>query len=299
MTKIFNDLGLYIDNLRKSRNISREDFIDGIISTRQYQRFVNGESSLNNEKTFKLIDRLGMSFFNVHKLYVLHTNKQRPKLNNIYKEIISENLNSASEFIEELSPDDFFDEYNKLFYEVLKLILHRRKKTMPFNLVADKLKRIINYPDCMKNEVMSFIEYIVYLNISSDNLDNNDDIKILNFLYEKISNENINFDYFSKRYIPSTYAHVAKKLGSIDEYKKALVISQKGIEYCKGAETINSLAHLYIYKALSLKYLERLDESYIAAKKCFDVLDIEEKDFKTKSFTDNFERLFNMKVTEL
>ena len=43
MNNILNDFGLFIDNLRKSRNMSREDFINGIISIRQYQRYVNGE----------------------------------------------------------------------------------------------------------------------------------------------------------------------------------------------------------------------------------------------------------------
>ena len=44
-----NDFAQFIDELRESRNISREKLVDGIISQRQYYRFLNGDSSLKND----------------------------------------------------------------------------------------------------------------------------------------------------------------------------------------------------------------------------------------------------------
>lgn len=299
MDRMINDFGRFIDNLRKSRNITRESFIDGIMSIRQYQRYVNGESSLNNEKLFKLIDNLGMNFLNVHKLYILRATEEGPRLRIIYKEIVSENYKLAKEMISKISIDDFNDEYNKSFFELCNLLLARRLKTMPSNLIVDKLKKLIGYPKCMKNKIISFVEYISYLDISSNSLDNGDDIIILNFLYDKIKGNNITSDSLNSLYLPSTYAHVSQRLGVIKEYKKSLLIAQKGIDFCVKCDSLNSLSHLFFYKALSLRLLDRNPESIIAAKKSFNLLDIENKEHKTKSFIRIFEKSFNMKIDEL
>ena len=47
--KLFNhskELALFLEQMRFSRGISQEDFTDGIISNRQYQRYINGSSAM-------------------------------------------------------------------------------------------------------------------------------------------------------------------------------------------------------------------------------------------------------------
>jgi len=299
MNTILNDFGAFLDSLRKSRNMSREEFIEDIMSLRQYQRYVNGESSLNNDKLFRLIDRTGMNFLTVHRLYIIRNSEQQPILNSIYKEIISDNYNSAKKLIKQISEDALNDEYAKSFFELCKLILHRRTNTMPSNLIVDKLKKLIGYPDCMKNEIISFVEYIAYLDISNHSLDSNDSLKIVNFLYKKIKEDNLVSDSSQILYLPSTYSHIASKLGVFKEYEKALVIAQKGIDFCLRFDSLNSLALLFYYKAISLQYLGKREDALISAKKTFSILFVENKENKTLNFIKSFEKNFNMKASEL
>jgi transcriptional regulator with XRE-family HTH domain len=296
---MLNDFGTFLDSLRKSRNMSREEFVEDILSLRQYQRYVNGESSLNNDKLFKLIDRTGMNFLTVHKLYVIKNSQQLPLLNSVYKEILSQNYILAKEILAELKSHEIHDEYSKSFYNLCKLILHRRTNTMPSNLIVDKLKNLIGYPECMNNEIISFVEFIAYLDISDNSNDKNDTLKIVNFLYKKINEGNITSDSLQILYLPSTYAHIASKLGFFEEYEKSLIIADKGIDFCLKYDSLNSLAHLFFYKALTLKKLDRNEEALIIAKKAFYTLFVEDKDYKTKSFTKSFEKEFNMKVSNL
>ena len=150
----------------------------------------------------------------------------------------------------------------------------------------------------MKNKIISFVEYVAYLDISSHSLDSND-AKIVNFLYRKINENNLAADSLHIPYLPSTYSHVAKMLGSIEEYQKSLEIAQKGIDFCIRYDSLNSLVHLFFYKALSLNFLEKRDEALISIKKAFSLLYVENKEHKTKQFTQIFEKNFNMKVSEL
>ena len=299
MTKIFNDFGSFIDDLRKSRNVSREDFIDGILSIRQYQRYVNGEASLNNRKLLMLIDKIGMDFLTVHKLYFKKIKDDLIDLYTIYGEISKGNLIFGSEELGKLTTDDFEDEYSKSFYKLLELLLLKKSKKMPDSLVNDKLKKLIDYPNCLENKIISFVEYVAYINISSYSSDKYDDKKILNYLYNKIRNDNISADSLLIHYMPSTYAHISRSLGVIEEFDKSLNIAQKGIDWCLKHERHNSLAHLFMYKAISLHSLDRLDEALLPAKKAFLLLSITENDMTAKAFTKVFEKTFNMKVNEL
>ena len=298
MTTILNDFGLFIDDLRKKRNMSRENFINGIISIRQYQRYVNGESSLNNEKLFKLIDRLGMNFFNIHQFYLRKNNEHKSKLNKIYGEISRENIKLASELIDSISTDDFFDEYNKSFYELCKLLLFTRTKKMPSTLVVDKFKKLINYPDCLKNDIISFVEYVAYIEISTYS-NHSEDTRIVNYLYSKIKDNIISLDSTLIPYLPSAYAHVSRRFGVIEEFQKSLIIAQQGIDWCLRYDSFNSLAHLFYYKALSLSNLNRREESLVTVRKLFSLLSVANNKNKTIMFTKVFEKDFNMKVSEL
>ena len=299
MSTMINDFGRFLDSLRKSRNMSREEFVEDIISLRQYQRFVNGESSINNEKLYKLIDKLGMSYFNVHKLYFNSEENIISKLNSIYGAIIRDNMTLASDLIEKISLIELFNEYSKAYFKLCELLILKKTKKMPDSLVTQKLKNLIDYPNCLNNKIINFVEYISFIHISSYSSDNYDDSRILNFLYDKIKSNSISTDSILISYMPSTYAHIARRLGIIGEYRKALSISQKGIEWCLKYENYNSLTHLLMYKSFSLKDLGRLEESLIAARKVFALLFVEGKEIKTKKFTKTFERTFNMKVSEL
>ena len=92
MNNTSQEFGLFIDNIRNSRNMSREDFVEGILSTRQFQRYLKGESSITNDKIFQLVDKLEMNILNVYKLFINRENTEYKLVHNIYNLIISFNF---------------------------------------------------------------------------------------------------------------------------------------------------------------------------------------------------------------
>lgn len=299
MNTILNDFGAFLDSLRKSRNMSREEFIEDIMSLRQYQRYVNGESSLNNDKLFRLIDKLGMNYFSVHMRYFNDKRDEVTKLNTIYGAIRREDMKLASKLINEISCDKFYDEYYKSYYKLCELLILKKTKKMPVSLVTDKLKQLIDYPNCLNNKIINFVEYVSFIHISSYSSSMNDDTRILYFLYDKIKLNDISTDSIPLDYIPSTFSHIARRLGAIEEFEKSLFIAQKGIHWCLSHDSLNSLSHLLIYKSFALKDLNRREESLESAKKAFALLYVEGNKSKTEQFTKTFELNFKMKVSEL
>jgi len=299
MNTILNDFGAFLDSLRKSRNMSREEFIEDIMSLRQYQRYVNGESSLNNDKLFSLIDRLGMNYFSVHEMYFISTQNEITKLDYIYEAITQEDMKTASKLINEISSKDFYNEYNKSYFKLCELLILKKTKRMPVSLVTDKLKELINYPNCLNNQIINFVEYVAFIHISSYSSSNYDDTRVLDFLYDKIKSNSISSSSTVLAYMPSTFSHIARRLGIIEEFEKALFIAQKGIDFCLSHETHNSLVHLLIYKSFALKDLNRIDESLESAKIAFALLFVEGNKSKTEQFTKIFETNFKTKVSEL
>ena len=115
------EFGLFIDNLRNSRNMSREDFVEGIVSTRQYHRYLKGETSITNNKIILLVDKLEMNFLNVYKLFIYGENTEYKLVSNIYSLILSFNYVEANKLINQLEKKEFTSKYNKSFYSFCKI----------------------------------------------------------------------------------------------------------------------------------------------------------------------------------
>ena len=229
--------------------------------------------------------------------YLGRNNEQISKLNNIYNEILRDNLRQASELLDKILVSDFHDEYNRLFYELIRLLLLKRTKKMPKSMVTEKLKKLIDYPSCLSNEIITFVEYVAFIEISGYSSEKYDDVRILNYLYKKIQSDNVSTDSILLSYLPSTYAIVSRNLGVLGEFEKSIVIAQKGIDWCIEYETHNSLVYLLFYKAIALNYLNRSDEAMHSIKKMFALLFVEDKEHKTKKITEAFEKHFNKTCT--
>ena len=86
------ELALFLEKMRFLRGISQEDFTEGIISNRQYQRYVRGESPM----PYHLID-LFAERLNVKKEALLlefdnHTLKETLNITNYYSAVFNRDI---------------------------------------------------------------------------------------------------------------------------------------------------------------------------------------------------------------
>ena len=90
-----NSYGQYIEELRLSRNVSKEYLLKDIMSDRQYRRYISNESQMSNSKFLQLVDRLGIGSFNFASSYESDFNKDLKHIKNAYKFIRERNYEKA------------------------------------------------------------------------------------------------------------------------------------------------------------------------------------------------------------
>ena len=110
------DFGLFIDNLRVSRKISRENFVDGILSTRQYQRYLKGETSITNANLFQLINKLEMSILTIYSLFANTENSEFNYVSKIYNHLANMNYKMSDKLIKSFDVSTLTTKYNQSFF---------------------------------------------------------------------------------------------------------------------------------------------------------------------------------------
>lgn len=299
MINMARNFGQFLDEVRSSRNITREDFTEGIISIRQYQRYISKEASINNGTLFKLCNRLNMDFFEIYQLFSKRENEMYHKVILIYQLLNSEEYVQAESLISEIDINKLYENSTLSLFAFCQISLNRKTKRISEDMAMEKLKKLIDYPNCLQNEVITLTELISLIDLSKYLIKKDEDKRVAFFLFDKIKNQDFISNTLFSSYLPSIYSALSSLLGFIEEFDKSIFIAKSGIDYCLKHDYLNSLAHLHYYLALSLMYTNRKEESLIAIRKMFSILSVEDKELKTKKFTAAFEKNFNLKITDL
>jgi len=284
MDKTELNLGIYLDNLRKSRNIPRGEFVDGIMSERQYRRFLKGESSIPFINVGLLVDKLGMNFSSFYTLFQNKINSDSEIAYNLYGMIIQKDYKNALEIVKTHSNFSFTSNSSKLLFNICSAIVKKELLLISEKQAHTNIIELINYPDCLKYQKLNFSELIGLLTISEHLHSNCEDDRIIDFFSDKVSNNVKEILSLSEGWVPSILFTIAKLLGLQGKHKEVLIVCTEGITFCHKHEIYNSLVHLYYTKALAYKYLDNESESIVAINNCIDVLKIEHNPNKTKYF---------------
>lgn len=299
MEKATRNFGQFLDEMRSSRNISREDFTDGIISIRQYQRYISGEASINNEILFKLSNRLNMGFFEIYRYYSLREQEILNKVILAYKHINSSELLKAKRILSEIDVNQIYENSTLSLYTFCDINLNYKTNKISEDLAMEKLKRLIDYPNCLQNEVITLTELTSLIDLTKYLIKKDNDKRAAFFLFDKLKNQEFSTGALFSTYLPSVYSALASVLGYLEEYEKSIIIAKSGIKFCLDHDFLNSLAHLFYFLALSQMNTNKTEESLDSARKMFSILNVEDKKLKTEKFTIAFEKNFNMKISDL
>jgi len=293
------EFGLFIDGLRISRNLSREELTDDVMSISQYKRYIRGDTSIPNSKLLELADRLRFNIYDIHFLFDKQNNNEYENVVSIYIDLTKNEFEKAYKKSKDLDPETFISQYNYTFYNFCVFWAQHSLGIVSDVHVLDLYSRLIDYPNCIDNETFNFVEISVLIKIAkiSAKISNYEGA---NFLYEILRNPQFKYTSSSdSMFLPSVYSTLASILGMQEEFEKVVDISSLGIEYCKKRETSSALPHLYYYKASAHFDLGQEKEALESAKRCFMALYLEGKPSKMTIFKNNFEEEFDMKLDDL
>ncbi len=293
---INQSLGKIIDELRQERKMSRENLCEEVMSIRNYQRFINEEVNVSNDKLSKLIDRLSLDYFTVREISRYRGEGRYTVLHNVYNLMQANSDEKAYQILLEINLEDIESDYTKLFYQYLKIDLERQLHKISQEDAVNQLKELIHYPRILDYEVLNFIELnvLVILNLHYSKLE---DDTIAQFLYQFLLNENLPEKGLSESFLPSLYASTAQSLGTFKQYEQALEISDKGIKECMRLKLFNTLHQLFFFKALSHNKLNQDTKALETLQRLYALLHTLNEPDKTVEYQNNIAAIFHKEIT--
>lgn len=277
-----NDFALFIDELRDSRNISRNNFVEGIISPRQYHRFIKGESTLTTQVINQLLEKAELFSAQVYHDYLKNKNTIYRELDTIYKFLYSNNISQAYNLMLDFDAERIESSYNKKYYNIIKNILGISQGKVSQDVGMNSILKLIDYPGILEKDNFSFIEASAIMYVSSYLIKNND-YRIAHFSYDQIKNKSES-KKLSSEFSYTFYIQAAKSLGRIEEYMKAYNVTKSGIDDYIESNPLNALELLFYLKALSERDLFKDSRYRKSLSKLFALLYVDNNENRYKEY---------------
>lgn len=290
-----NDFALFIDELRKSRNISRTDFVEDIVSERQYYRFIKGESSLKSETLVNLLLKLEISLPKIFKSFHVQTNFQHKELLKIYQNLYTNNEKLAYDSISKFDKHLITTDFDKKLYDFITYTSSAKLKLISMEQATNKIIELIDYPNILSKQSINIIESSGLIYISRYLFDKGDK-RIASYSYDLINTIDKNA-VWELNY--PFYSTTAQSLGKIKEYSKCLKVCERGLVEFSNNTEINVYELLLYLQALSEKFLNKHDAYRKSLTRLFAQLYAEDNQNRFKEYEKLVEKNFNIKVSDL
>ncbi len=292
-----NDFAKFIDEIRESRKMSREELVDGILSIRQYFRFIKGESSLKNQTISELLERLEIADVVSYEYFKRRNDDNFVKLKEIYQYVFKNDLKTANKMISDFDESTLELSSNKKFFSFIKEYLGQQQELWSYETAVQRVLDLIEYPDVLDKQVHSFVEKtaLVY---ATNYLLKQKDFRISTYYYNLVKKE-IDTKTHDEEYRIAFRVMAAKSLGYIQEFNKALyILKDTEQQFFKGIEFMPMIT-LYYYKALVERDMYD-DETYKRSlRKMYCLINLLDDRTQTEKIEQSVERLFNIKEVEL
>ncbi|VEU79917.1 helix-turn-helix domain-containing protein [Haploplasma axanthum] len=114
------EIALFIEKLREYRNISQEEFLDDIVSMRQYRRYMNGDSTLSYVILDKLAIKLGFDAEFIIMELETEKIKQTQAVVNLYNAVATGNIDKSVELFMQINEKHLISENDRLLFSHAK-----------------------------------------------------------------------------------------------------------------------------------------------------------------------------------
>lgn len=278
-----NDLIFYLDKLRMLKNISQEDFVDGIISLRQYHRYIAGTSTFPFELFDKFSSRLDLRAEILLQNFEKEKHEEAILLNSYYDQVSQHNYEEALEIKAQIDPNNFLNQYSYLLYEHTNNHYAYMHKQITKSDLLFRTQALINYPDILKSSVYSNIEFLVLSSLLSiDEFDGD-------LLYEKLisilDQGTLVIDNHNNNGYLLTLYRLARYSGFKFKNHESIKFSKMIVDYNKKRRTIYLLDFAYLFLATNYYQLgeEETYKSYLV--KLYFILKVIDSKGKYDSFS--------------
>ena len=287
------ELCTYLEKIRHGRNVSQEEFVAGIVSIRQYQRYKIGISVIPYEKIEQFAEKLGLNSKKLLSEFEKEKSLQYAKINAFYNAVANNDYKNAIQLKQKLDTDLIISYEGKKYYDHANIVYKYYSREYTLNEVINKVTELINYPEILKQQYYTDVEILILSFLLSVFTGKQQEMLLsrLNSIFE--SSDNImsgDSDYIYTLIL----VRIAKIYGIKKDFPKVIYYCDLGLERGIAHKQFYLWEYFFYYKSLAHNALgqqELFDDSLL---RCFNVLTMEGNHAKMVKFTSLIEKDFNI-----
>lgn len=297
MLKRSQDLALFLEKIRTFRGISQEDFTESIISNRQYQRYIRGDSPM----PFHLLDAFAERL-NIKKDLLLlefdsHTLKETSLVTDYFNAVNNNELTKAKEIKLKLTPQFIIDHSNRIFYEYTELLEKYLEKRIDNNSFLSKLKSLIQYPKVLSQSGLSIFEVIILSNLL-DFVNTNEQEVIISKFNGFFQNPDLVWTGNQIVTYNIVLFRLAKYFGINSDYDNVIHFANLGVKLNSKSKYLINLEFYYYFLALSYFKKKNHEKFEFSLFQCKSTLILLNNESKNKMFDDWIKKDFDLDFNE-
>jgi len=280
---ISREMCVLLDDFRAKKNLSMVNFIEGVVSLRQYKRYLYGTSEMPFKMFVELCDRV-----NVEPLYMVYELErkridQANRLDVFSQAIIAHDFKKAEALMRDLSNEVMYDQNNEVYFKLNILQLDYYLKKYPNAHLANVCAELIHYPDILKHDVMNGVE-LVGLSLLLNFIPNEERFPIMDKLYQIITTGAYTFISKDFYQMNSVSLGVAKMYGMNKDDVKVIEICNEVLKACEFNESYFNLDLTYYFLSLAYKHLGKIEESHQYIEKLYHATKVKPSDASYERF---------------
>ncbi len=296
---ISREMCILLDDYRTKKNTSMIKFTDGIVSLRQYKRYLYGTSEMPFKMFVELCDRIQLDpTFLVYDLERKRID-QLNRLDDFSTAVINHDFDKAENMIAEFKKEIFLDKANEVYFKLSILQMDYYLKKFPDAYFGNEISVLINYPSILNHNMMNGVE-LSGLSMLLGFVVGDERRIIMDKLNQIITTKSYSFlakDFYTLSFVR---LKVAKEFGMEKEYQKVIDICLLVLKDTDKFNSYFNLDHLYYYMCLAYRGLNDMEKAHYYVEQLYYAIMIQRDDailakynrLITKDFGFNFEELF-------
>lgn len=265
------NFALYFDRLRYEKGLTQEEFVDQIISIRQFRRYLNGSSYMPHDIITKFSEKLG--YRPQHMILEFESEKiqETKRVNTFYNLVANRGYKEAYQMMEDYPLDSIMEPYNKYFYQHATHYLHYRTGKITEEELLSLTLSLIDYPNILQRNSVSSIEMVALSSLVGVSCFKDHD-KVAERLIVFADNPNRIYSGQSESMQILVLYRLAEYYGRNERYEKVISVCDRAIAFDKNIRSYYLLDFLYYFNALAYYRLGKMEAYAESLFRCYTTL---------------------------
>jgi hypothetical protein len=278
------ELSLYFDKLRYERNMTQEIFVNGIISIRQFRRYLKGECEIPQDIINQLSRRLGFKPEYVIGDFESERTNESILISNFYNSVANIDYAAADEYNKQIKSKYIIDDVNKLYYAHTVNMLDMTRKIISEQSFIEKTVKLIDFPNILENRMLSSAEILILSTLLNIHQFAEKEV-IVERLKLYVRQPNLIVSGQNERILLLCLQRLSQYEGVKENYEEVIRLCRQGIDLSKSLKMYYLLEYFYYFCSLAYHAVGDEENYEESLYRCYATLYAENNEKKILKFT--------------